>query len=149
MTVSQTTPNGHIIENGEAEQIIVENGQKVVENEQSSVKKEQSITQNGLLNETEPEHVLQSTDEPVNGEVLEQNGEVLEQTAESTSPQTDDQSTSPPEQQSNNNEQSAATPEALNAILTQHFACVMYLNQMKDAGHTLTSEQETYIQQVT
>ncbi|KAL5272512.1 hypothetical protein ACHWQZ_G000648 [Mnemiopsis leidyi] len=40
------------------------------------------------------------------------------------------------------------TPETLNTILAQHFACVMYLKQMKESGHVLTPEQDSYLVQM-
>ena len=40
------------------------------------------------------------------------------------------------------------TPDTLNTILAQHFACVMYLKQMKEAGHALTPEQDAYLVQM-
>ena len=43
---------------------------------------------------------------------------------------------------------SAVTPDTLNTILAQHFACVMYLKQMKEAGHELTPEQDAYLVQM-
>ena len=54
--------------------------------------------------------------------------------------------------QQQQHEQETVTPEQpdvqLNAVLAQHFACILYLQKLKDTGHQLTAEQDNYLGQM-